>query len=68
MDLSKSYDYFQPEKQDDRIHIIGCGSVGSTVASMLARNLLPQMKPDEDGGTCRLVKCPCGVRLCCFLR
>ena len=37
MDLSKSYEYFQPEKQDDRIHIIGCGSVGSTVAYMLAR-------------------------------
>lgn len=37
MDLSKSYEYFQPEKQKDRIHIIGCGSVGSTVAYMLAR-------------------------------
>lgn len=37
MDLSKSYEYFQPEKQTDRIHIVGCGSVGSTVASMLAR-------------------------------
>lgn len=37
MDLSKSYEYFQPEKHDDRIHIIGCGSVGSTVAYMLAR-------------------------------
>ena len=38
MDLSKSYEYFQPEKNDDRIHIIGCGSVGSTVAEMLARS------------------------------
>jgi len=37
MDLSKSYEYFQPEKQSDRIHIVGCGSVGSTVAYMLAR-------------------------------
>lgn len=37
MDLSKSYDFFQPEKNKDRIHIIGCGSVGSTVASILAR-------------------------------
>lgn len=37
MDLSKSYEYFQPEKHADRIHIIGCGSVGSTVAYMLAR-------------------------------
>lgn len=37
MDLSKSYEFFQPEKNDDRIHIIGCGSVGSTVAENLAR-------------------------------
>lgn len=37
MDLSKSYDFFQPEKYEDRIHIIGCGSVGSTVAENLAR-------------------------------
>lgn len=37
MDLSKSYDFFQPEKIDCRIHIIGCGSVGSTVAVMLAK-------------------------------
>ena len=37
MDLSKSYDYFQPEKHDCRIHIVGCGSVGSTVAENLAR-------------------------------
>lgn len=37
MDLSKSYDFFQPEKDGSRIHIIGCGSVGSTVAENLAR-------------------------------
>lgn len=37
MDLSKSYEYFQPEKDTARIHIIGCGSVGSTVAENLAR-------------------------------
>lgn len=37
MDLSKCYDFFQPEKNDDRIHIVGCGSVGSTVAVLLAR-------------------------------
>jgi len=37
MDLSKSYEVFQPEKYNDRIHIIGCGSVGSTLAEMLAR-------------------------------
>ena len=38
MDLSKSYDFFQPEKNEYRIHIIGCGSVGSTVAENLARS------------------------------
>lgn len=37
MDLSKSYDFFQPEKDDSRIHIVGCGSVGSTLAENLAR-------------------------------
>lgn len=37
MDLSKSYDFFQPEKDDARIHIVGCGSVGSTIAENLAR-------------------------------
>ena len=37
MDLSKSYDFFQPDKDDTRIHIIGCGSVGSTIAENLAR-------------------------------
>lgn len=37
MDLSKSYEFFQPEKVTERIHIIGCGSVGSTIAENLAR-------------------------------
>jgi len=37
MDLSKSYEYFQPEKDTARLHIVGCGSVGSTVAENLAR-------------------------------
>lgn len=37
MDLSKSYTYFQPEKINCRIHIVGCGSVGATVAENLAR-------------------------------
>lgn len=37
MDLSKSYEFFQPEKVGGRIHIIGCGSVGSTLAENLAR-------------------------------
>jgi len=37
MNLTKSYEFFQPEKDDTRIHIIGCGSVGSTLAENLAR-------------------------------
>lgn len=37
MNLAKSYDFFKPEDLKERIHIIGCGSVGSTVAENLAR-------------------------------
>lgn len=37
MNLAKSYEFFQPEKVMERIHIIGCGSVGSTIAENLAR-------------------------------
>lgn len=37
MDLSKSYEYLQPEKVRDRIHIIGCGAIGSTIGELLAK-------------------------------
>ena len=37
MDLSKSYEFFKPESADARIHIIGCGSVGSSLAELLVR-------------------------------
>ena len=37
MDLSKSYEYFKPENVNARIHIVGCGSVGATLAENLAR-------------------------------
>lgn len=37
MDLSKSYEFFKPEMCRERIHIIGCGAIGSTVAENLAR-------------------------------
>lgn len=37
MDLSKSFEYFDPTKIKGKCHIIGCGSVGSTIAENLAR-------------------------------
>jgi molybdopterin/thiamine biosynthesis adenylyltransferase len=37
LNLSKSFEFFDPDKCKERIHIIGCGSVGSTVAELLAR-------------------------------
>ena len=37
MDLIKSQDYFNPVDVDERCHIIGCGSVGSTIAELLVR-------------------------------
>ena len=43
MDLSKSYDFFQPEKDDAPIHIVGCGSVGSTIAENLSRSGVKNM-------------------------
>ena len=37
MNLVKSQDYFNPLDVTKRCHIIGCGSVGSTVAELLIR-------------------------------
>lgn len=37
MDLSKSYDFFKPEQLEERVHIVGLGAVGSTIAEVLAR-------------------------------
>ena len=37
MNLVKSQDYFDPLKVTCRCHILGCGSVGSTVAELLIR-------------------------------
>lgn len=37
MNLTKSYEFFNPDSCEDRIHVIGCGSVGSTVCELLAR-------------------------------
>lgn len=37
IDLSKSYDFFKPEECPARIHVIGCGAIGSHVAEQLVR-------------------------------
>ena len=38
MNLAKSYEFFKPEDLGmDRVHIIGCGATGSTLAELLAR-------------------------------
>ena len=37
LNLAKSYDFFKPEEVSERIHIIGCGSIGSAVAELLGR-------------------------------
>ena len=37
MNLAKSYDFFNPDSCKERINVIGCGSVGSTVCELLAR-------------------------------
>ena len=37
MDLAKSYEFFNPDMLESRIHNIGCGAIGSTVAENLVR-------------------------------
>lgn len=37
MDLNKSLEFFDPANVRGRCHIIGCGSIGSNVAELLAR-------------------------------
>lgn len=37
MNILKSYSFFKPETLRERIHIIGCGAVGATVAENLVR-------------------------------
>ena len=37
MNISKSADFFNPTEITEKIHIIGCGAVGSTLAEMLVR-------------------------------
>lgn len=38
MDLAKSFEFFDPNICKEQINIIGCGSVGSTVAELIARH------------------------------
>lgn len=40
---AKFHEYFQPEKVSSRIHILGCGAVGATIAENLARFDLTKM-------------------------
>jgi len=44
LNLSKSYTFFKPEQVKEHIHIIGCGSVGSSVAELLARFGLTKLR------------------------
>ncbi len=37
MNLNKSLEFFDPTKVNGRCHVIGCGSIGSNVAELLAR-------------------------------
>lgn len=37
MNTNKFHDFFQPEDINERVHIIGCGAIGSLVADTLAR-------------------------------
>ena len=37
MNIAKSYDFFRPEDCPNKIHIIGCGAIGSTLAENLVR-------------------------------
>lgn len=37
MNLNKSREFFDPDKVESAVHIIGCGAIGSTLAENLAR-------------------------------
>lgn len=37
MNVNKHYEFFQPDSVKERVHIIGCGAIGSTLAFMLAK-------------------------------
>ena len=37
MDLTKHFEFFNPETCKEKLHIIGCGAIGSTIAENLVR-------------------------------
>lgn len=37
LNIAKSYDFFKPEDCRDRLHIVGCGAIGSTLTEELCR-------------------------------
>lgn len=37
MDTNKHYEFFQPDSVKEKIHIVGCGAIGSTIAFLLAK-------------------------------
>lgn len=37
MNTNKHYEFFQPDRVKEKIHIIGCGAIGSTLAFQLAK-------------------------------
>lgn len=43
MNLEKSREYFDPANVPERIHVVGCGSVGATIAEQLVRSGLTKL-------------------------
>lgn len=37
MNTNKHYEFFQPDSVKEKIHIVGCGAIGSTIAFMMAK-------------------------------
>lgn len=37
MNTNKHYEFFQPDSVQEKIHVVGCGAIGSTIAFLLAK-------------------------------
>ena len=49
INVNKHYEFFQPDSVKEKIHIVGCGAIGSTLAFMLAKlGLTDFVLYDED--------------------